>query len=134
VIAAAVRSKGSAKRRLIPALPTVPYASERRPKSGHRLSIPACVAKPFSRKIQQSNSVGREAMDAEWGRLRKLRTGDDVIVRECVDVAREARQSGKEAHFGYLLGLSVSRKVQDFLKVILTGRLNVALSFRATES
>ena len=46
VIAAVARSRGSAKRRLIPALPTVPYNAERRHKIGRRLPIPACVAKP----------------------------------------------------------------------------------------
>jgi hypothetical protein len=30
---------------------------------------------------------------------------DEVVVREWADVAREARQTGKEVHFGYLLGL-----------------------------
>jgi hypothetical protein len=44
-------------------------------------------------------------MDAEWERLRKMGTWDEVVIREWADVAREARQAGKEVHFGYLLGL-----------------------------
>ena len=44
-------------------------------------------------------------MDAEWERLRKMWTWDEVVVRKWADVAREARQAGKEVHLGYLLGL-----------------------------
>ena len=44
-------------------------------------------------------------MDAEWNRLRNLGTWDEVVVQEWADVAREARQGGKEVHFGYLLGI-----------------------------
>ena len=71
VIAVAARSRGSAKRRLIPALPTVLYEAEHRPQLGRRLPIPTCVAKPGSRKVQQSNPHARAAMDAEWDRLRR---------------------------------------------------------------
>ena len=44
-------------------------------------------------------------MHIEWDRLRMMGTWDEVVVREWADVAREARQAGKEVHFGYLLGL-----------------------------
>jgi len=91
MIAAAVRSRGSAKRRLILALPTVPYISVQRPKLGRRLPIPACMAKPVSRKVQLSSLLARAAMDAEWDGLRKLGTWDEVVFREWADVAREAQ-------------------------------------------
>ena len=109
VIAAAVRGRSSAKCRLVPALPTMPYAPEYRPKVGRHLPIPACVAKPVSRKIQLSSPMARAAMDAEWDRLRKLGTWDEVVVREWADVAKEARQANKEVHFGYLLGLFLEK-------------------------
>ena len=101
VIAAVARSRGSAKRRLIPALPTAPYVAEHRPKLSRRLPIPTCVAKPVSRKIQLSNPMAQAAMDVEWERLRKLGTWDEAVVREWADVASEARQTGKEVHFGH---------------------------------
>ena len=82
MIAAVARGRGSAKRRLIPALPTAPYIAEHQHKVSRRLPIPACVAKPVSRKIQLSNPMPRTAMDAEWERLRNLETWDEVIVRE----------------------------------------------------
>ena len=48
-------------------------------------------------------------MDAERDRLRKKGTCDEVLVREWTDVAREARDAGKEVHFGHLLGLFFRR-------------------------
>ena len=60
------------------------------------------MAKPVSRKDQLSNPMARAAMDAEWDRLRKLGTWDEVVVREWADVAREARDDGREFQLGYL--------------------------------
>ena len=39
-------------------------------------------------------------MDAEWERLRKLGSWDEVIIREWADVACEVRQASKEVRFG----------------------------------
>ena len=131
MIAATVRSKGSAKRRLIPALPTAPYEAEHRPKLGRRLPVPACVAKPVSRKVQQSNPHAGAAMAAEWDRLRKLGTWDEAFVREWADVAREARQIGEKVHLGYDFP---SRGDLNFPKVIMTESSRAGQSSRATAS
>ena len=90
---------------VIPKMPTTPYVPQHRPKLRPRLPVNACVARPVTRKEVRSNPKAREVMKAEWDRLRKMGTWDELVVREWRDVAREARQSGQEVHFGYLLGL-----------------------------
>ena len=95
VIAAGVCVEVSRKRPCTPALPIFAYVPDHRPKLGHRLPAPACVAEPISRKTQLSNPLAQPAMDAEWDRVRKLGTWDEVVVRDCADVAREARDAGR---------------------------------------
>ena len=92
-------------KRAIPAMPTIPYKPEHRPKLRLKIPIPACVARPVSRRERRNNIKAAKAMKDEWDRLRSLGTWDEYVVREWSDVAREARNKGEEVHFGYLLGL-----------------------------
>ena len=86
IAAPARRAKGA-----IPAMPTIPYKPEHRPKLKQRIPHNCCVARPVTRREQREKPKARDAMKDEWNRLRKLGTWDDYVVREWSEVAKEAR-------------------------------------------
>ena len=107
-VASGGASTAAATRRgksLIPAMPTIPYAPEHRPKLRPRIPINACVARPVSRAERKKIPKAMAEMKKEWDRLRNMGTWDDYTVRGWKEVAREARLANQEVHFGYLLGL-----------------------------
>merc|ERR1712004_149035 len=75
----------------VPTMPTIPYDPQHRPKLRRRLPIPACVARPVSRREQRANDDARKAMKKDWDRLRSMDTWDETEVLEWRDVARKAR-------------------------------------------
>ena len=67
------------------------------------------VARPVGKKEIEAQPKAQEAVQKEWQRLRDKRVWDESSVREWGDVAKEARDKGKEVHIGYLFGLCVEK-------------------------
>ena len=57
----------------------------------------------------KTHRKGTAAYNKEWDNLRHQKVWQNHTVREWSDVAREARDSGKDVHFGYLFGLMVEK-------------------------
>ena len=72
-------------------------------------AIYACVARPVTKRERQENADARASLEKEWGRLRKINTWDESIVREWEQVALEARKSGKVAHVGRIFDICVEK-------------------------
>ena len=72
-------------------------------------AIYACVARPVTKRERQENADARASLAKEWGRLRKITTWDESIVREWEQVALEARRSGKIVHVGRIFDICVEK-------------------------
>ena len=92
------------RRDFIPAMPCIPGDEPHREKLSLRRPVNACVARPVSKSERASNEKARQAVTDEWKRLQRKGTWG-TVVRDWNKVAAEAKQTGKEVHFGYLLGL-----------------------------
>jgi hypothetical protein len=93
----------------IPRMPTVTCDNTHRRKLGTSWHIPACVARPVSKKEAAGNQACADARTKEWTRL----IGDNVWnfddIREWRNVAADARKKGKTVHMGRIFGIMVER-------------------------
>ena len=69
----------------------------------------ACVARPVGKADIARSDGAREALRAEWDRLRSKDVWDESVVREWADVAKEAQAAGEEVDFGYLHAICVEK-------------------------
>ena len=86
-----------------------------RRRDPHRVknSVPplfnACVARPVGKAELAKNPKAREAMEAEWTRLREKGVWEEIDCREWDDVRTEADKLGLIVHAGYILGRVAKR-------------------------
>ena len=78
------------------------------------LGIPACVARPVSKKEIAENLVlksgsCKEALDKEWNRLRNKKVWDEGSVRTWKDVIHSARRDKRTIHLGRMFGIMVEK-------------------------
>ena len=101
----------------VPAMAVTPqWLRSHRPKAAAPL-YNACVAKPVSRKEAMSIPLAKDALQAEWDRLRAVpqpgtdRKGcwDEDKVREWRDVKAEAQRRGVKAHVGRIFDICVQK-------------------------
>ena len=57
----------------------------------------------------KANQAAEKAIQQEWGRLRSREAWGETSPREWGDVAKEARQTKKEVHFGMVVGFVVEK-------------------------
>ena len=74
--------------------------------------VPACVARPVSKKEIASQAKAKEAMEKEWKRLWDKKVWDAASVREWSDVAAEARRSKVDVRMGRLFGIMVEKAAE----------------------
>ena len=91
-----------------------PEMPTEQPRQGHRELnphgswlplIPACIARPVGRKEIATEPAAQAAVNKEWRRLVDRPVWDMNTVREWDDVANEARNNGKQVHFGRVFGI-----------------------------
>ena len=103
----------------VPRMPCVAATRQQhRPKAMPGL-FNACVARPVTPKEAKTNSKARDAMTAEWQRLRSVRRSDgkqgcwdEDGVREWQDVRREAKRDGVKNHIGSVFGIIVEKNAE----------------------
>ena len=93
-----------------PYLPrAAPPANAHRSKSTHWPLFNAAVARPLSKNEVQDTPAAMQALLNEADKLQGRDTWDLTSVREWSEVAKEAKQSGKQAHVGRIFPIVVQR-------------------------
>ena len=72
-------------------------------------NAPVAVARSVSKKEMMLSQKAIDAMDAEWARLREIRTWVEADVKDWHEVQAEARQNGETVHIGRLFPILVEK-------------------------
>ena len=80
-----------------------------RESEAHHSCPPVAVARSVSKAEMRLTPKALEAMDAEWDRLRKIRTWVEEDVKEWHKVQEAARETGETCHIGRLFPILVEK-------------------------
>ena len=93
----------------IPKMPTVRCDNTHRKKIGPSWLIPACVARPVTKKEAAGNQDCLDASAAEWKKLLKREVFKIENITEWSLLASQARKAGKTIHLGRIFGIMVEK-------------------------